>query len=150
MSITGIRGTRSSLLQPPRVQSIFGEEFVCKREITNKFDPFAVAVLRGITVIGHLPRKISSICYLFLHQEGSIIQQITSYRHYSDDLVQGRLQIPCILRFKGTDKVTAKAKKLVKSALSTKSVDLLASKLRKVTDTLTVLSHARMPPRLQY
>ena len=45
--------------------AVVGEEFLCKREISNTFDPFTVAVMRGDTVIGHVPRKIS-ICSLFL------------------------------------------------------------------------------------
>lgn len=40
-----------------------GEEFPCKIEVGNKFDPFAVAVMRGDTVIGHIPRKSP----LFVH-----------------------------------------------------------------------------------
>ena len=43
------------------------EEFACKREVTNTFDPFAVAVTRGDTIIGHIARKISSVYSLFSH-----------------------------------------------------------------------------------
>lgn len=121
--------------------AVVGEEFPCKRETSNTFDPFAVAVMRGdTTVIGHVPRKISSICSLFLRRDGSITCQVTDSRRFSDDLAQGGLEIPCVLRFEGDTKVTAKAKKLVESALSTTTtVDLLASKKRKVTDASTIL-----------
>ena len=92
--------------------------------------------MRCDAVVGHVPRVS-----LFLHQEDSITCQRTGYRRYSDYLVQGGLEIPCVLRFEGNDKLTAKAKKLMESTLSAKSVDLLVTKKRKVTDTLTVLSH---------
>lgn len=120
--------------------AVVGEEFPCKRETGNTFDPFAVAVMRGpTTVIGHVPRKISSICSLFLRREGSITCQVSGSRRFSDDLVQGGLEIPCVLRFEGDTKVTAKAKRLVESALLAPTVDLLASKKRKVEDASTVL-----------
>ena len=86
-----------------------GEEFPCKREITNTFDPFAVDMMRGDTVIGHIPRKIS-VYSLFLHREGSITCQVSNSRQYLDDLVQGGLEIPCILVFEGDEKVIAKGK----------------------------------------
>ena len=66
---------------------VVGEEFQCWREGRNKFAPFAVAVMRGGgTVIGHIPRKISSISFLFLHQGGSITCLVTGGRRYSGDL----------------------------------------------------------------
>ena len=100
--------------------AVVGEEFSCKRETSNSSNPFAVAVMRGeTTVLGHVPRKISSICSLFLRREGSITCQVTISRQFSHDLVQGRLEVPCVLRFEGGTKVTAKAKKHVESALST-------------------------------
>ena len=116
-----------------------GEEFPCKREVVNAFDPFAVAVMRGDTVIGHVPRKISSICSLFLRKEGSITCQVAGCKRYSEDLPQGGLEVPCLLRFEGDTKVTDKAKKLVESALSTTTVDLVANKRRKVSNPPTIL-----------
>lgn len=86
-----------------------GEEFPCKREMSNSFDPFAVAVMRGDTVIGHVPRKISSVCSLFLRREGSITCQVSGSKRYSEDLAQGGLEITCLLRFEGGAKVTEKA-----------------------------------------
>ena len=122
--------------------AVIGEEFPCKREAGNTFDPFAVAVTRGDTniVIGHVPRRISTVCSLFLRKEGSITCQVTGHRRFSEDLVQGGLEIPCVLRFDGDTKVTAKAKKLVEAALSTSTaVCCPASKKRKVTDVPSIL-----------
>ena len=48
------------------LDAVVGEEFPCKREDGNRVDPFTVTVVRGDTVIGHVPRKISSICSLYL------------------------------------------------------------------------------------
>ena len=57
------------------------------------------------TVIGHVPRKVSSICSLFLRKEGSITCQVAGCKRYSEDLPQGVLEVPCLLRFEGDTKV---------------------------------------------
>ncbi len=113
--------------------AVVGEEFPCVREPGNTFDPLAVAVKREETIIGHVPRKISSTCALFLRRGGAITCQVTGPRRHSDDLVQGGLEVPCTLRFQGDAKVTTKAKKLVESALATTSSVDRPSKKRKVT-----------------
>ena len=48
--------------------AVVGEEFPCMKEVGNTLDPFAVAMMKGDTVIGHVLRKISSICSLFLRR----------------------------------------------------------------------------------
>ena len=48
--------------------AVVGEEFPCKREDGNRFDPLAVAVVRADAIIGHLPRKISCVCALYLRR----------------------------------------------------------------------------------
>ena len=48
--------------------AVVGEEFSCRQEDGNQFDPFAVAVTRGGTVIGHVLRKTLSIFSLFLRR----------------------------------------------------------------------------------
>ena len=47
------------------------DELGCKLEPTNTEDPYAVAVVRRSTVVGHVPRKISAACSLFLRQNGN-------------------------------------------------------------------------------
>ena len=42
---------------------------------------------------------------------------VTGSRCYSEDLIQGGLEIPCVLIFEGGATLTTKAKKLVVSAL---------------------------------
>ena len=51
--------------------AVVGEELHCEREPANASDPFAVAVIRSTAsssseTVGHEPRKISSICSIFL------------------------------------------------------------------------------------
>ena len=63
-----------------------GEEVVCGREPTNMADRYAVAVLKQETIIGHLPRKISKVCSLFLRRGGSIRCTVTGSRRHPSDL----------------------------------------------------------------
>ena len=46
-----------------------GEELECDREPENSSDQYAVAVKRSTVVIGHLLRKLSRVCSLFLRRE---------------------------------------------------------------------------------
>ena len=95
-----------------------GEQLSCQREPTNTRDPLAVEVVRSLVTVGHIPRKISSICSMFLLRGGTITCRVTASRRYSGDLPQGGLEIPCLLTFKGTMKDIAKITRLVKYALS--------------------------------
>ena len=45
--------------------AVVGEEFPCRCKNGNRVDPFAVAIVRGNTVIGHVLRKILSIYSLY-------------------------------------------------------------------------------------
>ena len=58
-----------------------GEQLVCKREVSNTQDTYAVAVIHGGTVVGHVPRKISAACSLFLGRKGSIRCTISGCSH---------------------------------------------------------------------
>ena len=81
---------------------VAGEELrvPCKCEMHNPHNSFAVAVTKDHVVIGHLPRKFSAIFWSFL-RSGLITCTITGTRRYSRDLVQGGLEVPCTLIFKG-------------------------------------------------
>ena len=65
------------------MDALVGEKLSCQREAENYADPFAVAVLKNENIVGHVPRKISTVCSLFLCQEGSIGCLITGSRRYS-------------------------------------------------------------------
>ena len=57
-----------------------GEQLPCRREIGNNNDRYVVARLRNRTTVGHVPRKISAACALFLQREGSIHCVVTGKR----------------------------------------------------------------------
>jgi len=82
-------------------EASLGETMVCAIESENAFDPFAVSVVRDGEIIGHVPRKISAACSLFLRHHGSITCQVTGRRQFSRDLPQGGLEIPCLLTSQG-------------------------------------------------
>ena len=44
--------------------AVHGEELSCQREVGNRFDSFAVAIMRDETVVGHVPKI--SVCSLYL------------------------------------------------------------------------------------
>ena len=71
--------------------AVIDEEFPCKREDGNRFDPFTVAVCNGDIVIGHVPRKISSVRSLYIRRGGEIHCRVTGSRRFSADLEQGGL-----------------------------------------------------------
>ena len=99
--------------------ALVGEVLECKRESSNSHDPFAVAVVRNSTggtavVVGHVPRRLSALCSLFLRKSGSTITcRITGSRRYSTDLPQGGLEIPCMLTFFGQRQNINKVKALI-------------------------------------
>ena len=48
--------------------SVVGEQLACVREPTNTSDVHAEAVVKSGNTIGHLPRKISTLCSIFLRE----------------------------------------------------------------------------------
>ena len=47
-------------------EAVVGEELACDRERANSEDPFVVAVMKDETIIGHVPRRISAVCVMFI------------------------------------------------------------------------------------
>ena len=91
-----------------------GEVLECVREPSNVIDRYAVAVTKNQIVVGHLPKKISRVCSLFLRRGGTIQCEVTGNRQRSRDLIQGGLEIPCVLIFSSEKKAELKkAKKLL-------------------------------------
>jgi len=60
--------------------AVIGEELSCKREPTNREDQFGVAVTKDSSIVGHVSRKISVVCSLFLCQSGKISCCVTGLR----------------------------------------------------------------------
>ena len=71
------------------------------KEASNSEDPFAVAVIKGETIVGHVSRMISAVCAMFIRRGGLILCPVTGSRCYSEDLSQGGLEIPCAFNFCG-------------------------------------------------
>ena len=76
-----------------------GEVLQCEKEEGNSDDLYAVAVRKPDSIVGDVPRTISTLCHLFLSRDGPITCTVTGIRKYSDDLPQGGLEIPCQLIF---------------------------------------------------
>ena len=92
---------------------IIGEVLQCEKEEGNSHDLYAVAVKKLDSIVGHVPRTISTLCHLFLSRGGSITCTVTGIRKYSDDLPQGGLEVPCQLTFRGDEPAIEKVKKLL-------------------------------------
>jgi hypothetical protein len=78
-----------------------GEELVCKPQENNTNNCYAVAVVRAYDneVVGHLPKKISRMCWLFLKKPRSVIScTVDGSRRYSADHPQGGMEIPITVR----------------------------------------------------
>ena len=64
---------------------VVGEELECQQERGNATDAFAVSVIREGAIVGHLPRRISCTCSLFM-RKGIIVDKINfhvfNFRHY--------------------------------------------------------------------
>lgn len=85
-----------------------------QRETGNAHYPYAVKVTKSGSIVGHLPKKISSTYSLSLMHGGVITCKLTDpNKQYSRDLEQGGLEIPCLLLFHGEQKLLEKAHKLL-------------------------------------
>ena len=63
-------------------EAVVGETVECQREPCNMKDRYAVAVIKDGVIIGHLPRKVSRVCSLFLRRGGSIQCTVVGRRRY--------------------------------------------------------------------
>ena len=63
--------------------------------------------------VGHLPKKISRMCSMFIQEGREIMCTVIGNRRYSSDLVQVGLEIPCTLLFCREEKYIQKLKKLM-------------------------------------
>jgi len=96
--------------------AVFGETLCTGRELHNVVDRYAVAVTKADSgeTVGHVPRKISRLCNMFIEKGGDITYVVTGSRRYSFDLAQGGLEIPCTLIFRGQEKLVRSTKKSIK------------------------------------
>ena len=66
--------------------ALIGEGLHFHRELGNFHDPFSVALMKNDVIVGHIPKKISSVCSIFLLCEGSIYLRVIGSRCYSRHL----------------------------------------------------------------
>ena len=62
---------------------VLHELLTCQRELDNAEDRCAVAVRKGEDIVGHVPRKISFLCSVFIRRGGvmhCIINEIVVIR----------------------------------------------------------------------
>ena len=115
--------------------AVIGEELNCHREEGNVSDPFAVAVVRAGVMVGHVPRKISTVCSVFLRRSGSELKAVvTGPRRYSTDLPQGGLEVPCTYILTGQVKFVNKAKIHLQAALGSKDPSSKESAKENLSD----------------
>ena len=96
---------------------VIGEELICRREVGNAHDRYAVGIYkqdsnRPETLVGHSPKKISLLRSLFLRRGGNVTCQVSGRRVYSSDLAQGGLEVPCRLIFRREELNLKKLKRL--------------------------------------
>jgi len=96
---------------------VVGRILPCVNERGNVHDIYAVAVKDDDTIVGHVPRAISSVCHMFLNKSGTTIHsEIVGNRIYSRDLPQGGLEIPCRYIFEGPPIYVDKVKRFINAA----------------------------------
>ena len=93
---------------------VLGEVLQCSHKVGNAHDLYAVKVMKAGTrpgiMVGHLLKKTSSTCSLFIRKGGTIDCEVTDpNRKYSRDLPQSGLEIPCVLTLRGTKDLVDKA-----------------------------------------
>ena len=66
-----------------------------------------------ILMVGHLLKKISRKCSMFIQEGSEILYVLIGNQKYSSDLVQGGLETSCTLLFCGEEKYIWKLKKLI-------------------------------------
>ena len=54
-----------------------GEMLACEREVGNIHDTFAVTMKKDIIIVGHSPRKISTLCSIFIRHGGSVYCEVS-------------------------------------------------------------------------
>ena len=114
------------------------DHLFCQRVIGNHHDTHAVAIKRSVAgngtvaTVGHVPRKISAKCSIFIRHEGTIICVVNGAHRYSADLPQDGLEIPCVLKF--TAKTQSKATKT--ESLLVSALNITSTRVSKETQTV--------------
>ena len=127
---------------------IFGAVYMARNSIVSaRLVTFAVSVIKhGMGIVGHLPKRISTPCHLFLRKGGNISCIVNGRHQYSSDLPQGGLEVPCRLIFKGNKKDINKIKLLLQKSqemsVETKSEVVDVEKCSEVIDCTVAASNS--------
>ena len=73
----------------------------CTREKENLYDYFAITIKmcqKDGKIVGHLPMEISQPTKYLLDLGAQITATLTSTSNYASPLVQGGLEIPCLIK----------------------------------------------------
>ena len=62
---------------------VLGEQLSTNQEHGNPEDRYAVAVMKSSTIVGHIPREISKLCWMFSNRDGEIYCTVTGGRQWS-------------------------------------------------------------------
>ena len=88
-------------------------EHATLQEHGNPEDNYAVAVMNGDVIVGHVPRELSQTFWFFSERGGEVSCKITGRRQRSMLLVGG-LEVPCIYTLRGKKKLVDKLSKNTK------------------------------------
>ena len=58
-----------------------------------------MAIRKPSVIVRYVPRAISAVCSSFICRGGLILCRVSGSRRYSADLLQGGLEVPCVLTF---------------------------------------------------
>ena len=87
---------------------VVGEHLDTAQEDGNGHDLYAVAVTRSSTTVGHIPREYSRTFYFFISHGGRISCEVTGSRQHGLGL-----EVPCVYKFTGDEKLILKLKKTI-------------------------------------
>ena len=128
---------------------INGEELYCCRENGNTSDPYTISVMKGREVVGHVPRKISRMCAVFLRNRETIKCTISGSRRYSRDLPHGYGN-PLYSRIFWRSEITEKISKLIKELRFDNRSEGREDKSSESTDASDIAEYEPVKNRLRW
>ena len=87
------------------------EELHCEIEPTNPYDRHAIKVMKGDTIVGHIPKSISKICSFILLSGGYMKLRVTRRR---ENKRGNGLEVPCTISIKCPFYTFVKAEPILK------------------------------------
>lgn len=85
-----------------------GEELSLSPEDDNDHDRYAVAVVKGRNIVGHIPQTVSKVTWHFIKRGGRVLCQVTGHRKLGVGL-----EVPCSLTYLGSTRDVNKLARLL-------------------------------------